>query len=137
MKTLLKTLFLSVALFLSGCAAVDPGEDPLVVNTERAETIAKGTFDLVMQVDASQHEFWRTNQPAFHNFVQWLREPQTVESNTLPRCAAFILTVDNVKLAYKAGRASSNDLVTAGLTLNAAAIQAGSWLNLVTNKPPL
>ena len=139
-RTGAETAALTAALILGillGCAQLQPGADPLVVNTERTETIAKTTFDLVMQVDNTDRGFWRTNAPAFHSFVEWLREPQTVQTNTLPRCLAMILSVDDVKLDYRAARASSNDLATAVLTLHGALNQAGAWLTVVTNKPIL
>jgi hypothetical protein len=131
----MKTLFLSLALFISGCAAVAPGNDPLVVNCERTETIAASTFDLVMKVDDSNRAFFAVSVPKFHTFVQWLREPQQVDSYTLPRCLALVMNADNVKLAYKSGRATSNDLVTVVATLNSAMEQAAGWLNVVTNRP--
>jgi hypothetical protein len=141
------TLGLAGALLLhAGCSSVAPCQNALVVNTERTEQIAKASFDLVMHIDDSDRGFWRTNAPAFHKFVNWLRQPQTVplvpdvdiESEaTLPRCLALLMTVDNVKLAYKDGLATSNDLATAVLTLQAAVNQAGAWLTIVTNRPPL
>jgi hypothetical protein len=45
--------------------------------------------------------------------------------------------LDQVKMAYKTGKASSNDVITALTTLTAAGVQASSWLGVVTNPPPI
>lgn len=125
---------LAVGIF-SGCAHVAPGNDPIVVNVERTETVAKSTFDMVLSVDNSQRDFFRTNAPAFHNFCEWLRQPQTIEqTNTLPRAAALLISLDDVKLDYKAARVSSNEVFTALAAVNSAMNQANSWLTVVTNK---
>src|SRR5688572_19337335 len=71
-------LALTLTALLSGCASIKPGNDPLVVNVERAETIAKSTFDLVLNVDHTDREFWKAKAPAFHDFCNWLRQPQIV-----------------------------------------------------------
>src|SRR6185312_14020931 len=36
-----------------GCAAIQPGNDPIVVNAERMQTDAEATFDLVLGIDNS------------------------------------------------------------------------------------
>lgn len=130
-----RILLLVAAVLLAGCASIEPGADPLIVNTERAETIAKGSFDLVAQVDNTDRGFWRTNAPAFHNFVEWLRKPETNDDVVLPRGLALIWKADDLKLRYKSGRANSNDLSAAVIELSTASDQAGAWLTIVTNSP--
>lgn len=128
-------------IFLSsGCASVQPGQDPLVVNVERAQTVAAPTFDMVLTVDNAQRPFWQEKAPAFHDFCEWLRQPQAVTlsdgtATNVQRAIAMQLNLDNVKLAYKSGRASSNTLVTAMTTLQSAAQQASAWLTITTNQP--
>jgi len=119
-----------------GCVPLQPGADPVVVNVERTETVAKSSFDLVLNVDNSKRDFFRTNATGFHNFCEWLRAPQTVEeTNTLPRATALLVSLDDVKLAYKAGRASSNEVYAVLFTVQSAESQASSWLSVVTNQP--
>lgn len=127
-------------LLFQACAPLQPGADPLIVRTEQTETTAKASFDLVLNVDNQSRQFWRTNAPQFHSFCEWLRAPQTVasqfETNTLPRASAMILSLDDLKLRYKAGRASSNDLSAATAVLDGIINQANNWLPLITNQPP-
>lgn len=127
---------LAAALFFMGCVPLAPGADPIVVRVEQTETVAKSTFDLALNVDNSNRAFFATNAPAYHSFCEWLREPQTVEeTNTLPRAAALLVSLDDVKLSYKASRASSNDVFTALATVTSAVNQANAWLTTVTNQP--
>lgn len=118
--------FLGV-LFLAGCARLQPGASPIVVRTEQLEKSAKATFDLVLGADNRRREFFKTNAPAFHGFCEWLRQPLPVDGRNYPRAAALIKNVSNVKLAFKTGRASSNDVVTVITTLESAAVQATFW----------
>ncbi len=79
-----------------------------------------------------------TNAPAFHQFCEWLRQPQTVAdsygTNTLPRGLAMLMSVDDIKNDYEASRASSNALLEALATLQSTANQASSWSSVITNQ---
>lgn len=128
--------FAAVFLGAIGCAHLQPGADPIVVNVERTETVAKSSFDLVLNVDNSKRSFFATNAPGFHNFCEWLRAPQTVEeTNSLPRASALLVSLDDVKLAYKAGRATSNEVYALLYTVQSAESQASAWMTVVTNQP--
>ncbi len=119
------------SFFILGCAQLAPGADPIVVRVEQFEETAKPTFDLTLSVDQS---LGTNSPPAFHNFCAWLSAPQTVEqTNTLPRCYAMLLSLDDVKLNYKAARVSSNAVFTALATGQSMLNQASSYLSLVTN----
>ena len=142
----LAALSATLFCFLVGCAHIQPGNDPLVVNVERAETMAKTSFDQVLAIDNSQRAFYASNAPAFHQFCEKLRQPQSVADITstngafvtLPRCSAMLLSLDNVKLEYKAGRAGSNEVNTVLLTVTGALSEATTWLNkgVATNSTP-
>jgi hypothetical protein len=91
--------------------------------------------------------------PAFYAFAEWLKQPQTLPGTmltptvigtnttygtygtnvTLPRGLALIWSLDQMKLAYKAGTATSNDVATALSAFTAATSQAQGWLTTVTN----
>ena len=123
---------------LIGCSSLQPGADPLVVNAERVETVGKSTFDLVLNLDNSNRPYWQSNAPAFHDFCQWLRQPQTIEqTNTLPRAAAMLLSLDDVKLDYQSARSSSNALVEALATFQGVLNQAQAWQTLHHLNQPL
>lgn len=133
---LLSTILIADLAFLIGCGTLQKGEDPLVVRAEQTAALSKSTFDLVLRVDHLDRGFWRTNAPAFHNFCEWLRQPQPIwKTNTLPRASAMIAGLNNVKLEYKAARASSNDVLTALLTVQSALNEASAWSAIVTNRP--
>lgn len=125
------SIVMAVTIF-TACTSLQPGADPLVVRTEQLETVAKTTFDAVLKVDHTDRGFWRTNAPAFHKFCEWLRQTQVIGNKQLPRASAMILTLDNIKVDYKAGRASSNALVTAVTTLQGTLTAANSWLSITT-----
>lgn len=137
--SLLALVALPLFLFWAamGCAHLQPGADPLVVRTEQTEQLAVSTFDLVLGVDNDNRPFWRTNAPAFHEFCEWLRQPQTVGTNTLPRSLAIVRSLDDIKVAYTRSQADSNSVVTALSTLNATMLQATSWLTIITNAQPV
>lgn len=126
---------------LIGCASLTPGADPLVVRVEQTETTASQVFQSVLSVDNADRGFWRTNAPGFHNFCEWLRQPQGVLITntvpvTVPRDIAIVMNLDNVKLQYKSSLASSNVLWTALDTMLAVVQQGVSWLGVVTNSTP-
>lgn len=131
-------LSLTIPVLHTGCAHIAPGNDPVVVNTERLETSSKATFDMVLNFDNQDRGFWRTNAPAFHNFCEWLRTPVTVDysaaNNSLPRASAMIYNVDQAKQKYAQLGGSTNALWATIQTLMSATSQAGSWANIVTNK---
>lgn len=122
------------ALILLGCAALQPGADPLVVRTEQTLSVANATFDWILGFDNSNRAFWRTNAPAFHNFCEWLRTPMPyMGTATVPRCVELQLNVDDLKHVYQASKTttSSNALYSALLTLQGAIGQTTSWSNIV------
>lgn len=131
-------LILSIGFLLPGCAHLQPGADPLIVRTEQLQTVATSSFDLVLQTDQLDRGFWSTKAPAFHNFCEWLRQPQSVPglANPLQRDLAMLWNLDQVKLAYKSSKVSSNALLEAIATVESAANQAAAWITITTNKPP-
>lgn len=129
-------LIAGLSATLIGCAAIQPGADPLVVNVERAQTMAAATFDLVLATDQADRGFWRTNAPAFHNYCEWLRvrQPVTLHDGSvtnLQRALAMQVGLDKLKLDYKASKVSSNALFEAYTVFNTAAREAEAWLTLV------
>jgi len=121
-------------LMVAGCAGIAPGNDPLVVRVEQTQTTAKGAFDLVLKVDNADRGFYKTNAAGFHGFCEWLRvKVPTSDGGVLPRASAMLWTLDAEKLAYKAGTASSNNLVLVWDMVQTNLTQAQTWLLAVTN----
>ena len=123
---------------VTSCASVAPGSDPLVVRTETLETSAYTTLDTFLKLDdlamttPAVSNAWAG---AAHPFASYLRKPIVNGTNTVPFGIATILSVDQIKLAYKAGTSTSNALVTALDTLSATVAQASLYTSLMsTNK---
>lgn len=123
---------------LIGCASIQKGQDPLIVEAERVLTIGKGTLELVTAVDEANRAFWATNAPAYHQFVESLRQKVVFnETNIMRRGPAILVSLDNIKLQYKASKASSNALITAIATGDSVLREAQMWLATVnTNSIP-
>lgn len=119
-------------IFAAGCVKLMPGADPLIVRAEQTEQAAKASFDLVLSVDHLDRGFWRTNAPAFHSFCEWLRQPQpAMKTNLLPRGAAMIADLNDVKNTYRLAHSESNALITAIATLGAVNEKAAAWSAIV------
>lgn len=133
MKRYLLSFFL---VFAIGCASLNPGADALVVRVEQSEAVALSTFDLVLGIDHAQRDWFARNVPEFHKFCEWLRAPVAVDgTNTLPHSLALVKNLDNVKIAYKQGAASSNAVTIALAVLQSSVKQANGWITTVsTNK---
>jgi|ERR1039458_2014299 hypothetical protein len=135
-KTMKKsTIVIALAaavIFVTSCATLNPGADPIVVNAERVEIVAVSAFDTVVTLDNSNRGFWATNAPAFHNFAEWLRTPVTIEStNVTRRGLAMVKLVDDAKIIYKSNASQSNILIQAVADLQIAITQAQAWQTIV------
>ena len=120
---------LTVAVLVVGCAALQPGADPLVVRAEQAQTVARSTFDFVLTLDNTDRGFWRTNTPTFHSFCSFLREPMPYKGAPMPRVIYVQIQLDDLKLAYKGAKTTtnSNALYTALIVLQELSSQAAAW----------
>lgn len=71
---------LAASLFLQGCAAVQKGSDPIVVDAQRSTLLAKNTFDLIETVDYDSYSAFKAIDPksaaAFRTFVNYIRANQ-------------------------------------------------------------
>lgn len=105
-------LVAAVGLF-QGCAGVQPGNDPLVVHTEQTETIAYSTFDTFLTLEDANRALVASNIPAVHAFAETLRQPVMDGTNLTRAALLWVMQLDRVKLAYEAGKATSNNVVTA------------------------
>jgi hypothetical protein len=82
--------FLFSPLFFFGCAHIQAGQDPIVVMAERAQTYAASTFDLILETDDANRPLFRERIPAYHDFCEWLRQPQlaSLADGTPHECSA-------------------------------------------------
>lgn len=142
MTVLRRFTALAFLSFLFGCASLQPGADPVVVRAEQTQVGVEAAFDLIVKIDHLDRGFWRTNAPAFHDFVEKLRAPVPVAGlpggrPTLPRYIAVQWELDRAKLHYKAAKsaAGSNAVMSAVLAVEGLAQQTGAWLTIITNRP--
>lgn len=129
---------LALALFIGGCATVSPTANQLVVRCEQSQTVTFSTFDAVVHLDDSNRAFWKTNAPEFHAFAEWLRQPVVLNAtNTLPRGAAIIWSVDQTKLTYKQTLTGKDQLVASLAAMETALREAQTYLyqTSISNKP--
>jgi hypothetical protein len=126
------------ACVVASCSTVQKGSDPLVVRTEQLETTAYDTFDTFLKVDdiaMANNTVAPTWTTSAHPFAVYLRQPIQSGTNKVPFGIATILSLDQIKLAYKVGTATSNNLVTAINTLTATISQVSQYTSLIsTNK---
>lgn len=134
--TLLVVLMLATfSFFFEGCNSVAVGSDPVVVRAEQAESGATNTLNLIVTLDDANRGFWMTNAPALHTFAESLRKPVQIDGVTLPAGLAAVRSVDDVRVAYVAGKATSNDLAMAVSVLQSLLSQASAWSTIVSNTP--
>ncbi len=126
-------LSLSLILFCFGCAHIDPGADTIVVRAEQTEVMALSTFDLLLNTDNSNRELYKEKLPAFHAFCEYLRAPVSVHGTNYPRSLAMIMTMQEIKLAYKKAKNADRrelyySLFSAVATLTSALDTANLWM---------
>lgn len=124
------------AVAFTGCVGLKPGADPIIVRAEQTQAIAPATFNAILKLDDSNRALSRSNAPAFHEFCEWLRAPVTITVTNLhpggpqvlgahlPRGLAMVWSLDQTKLAYKHGLATSNTVVGVLATVESALAQA-------------
>lgn len=140
-KSALFPVIILSAMVIVGCqfggTKYAPGADPLVVETEALEKRAQNGFDIILHADAVDRDYFRTNAPGFHGACEWLRSPISYHgTTTIARAQCIILQLDDVKLDYKASRATSNQLAAASSVLESTLNQVQVWLPTIlgTNK---
>jgi hypothetical protein len=69
-------------LLLLGCAALQPGADPIVVRAEQTTAIALDTFDLFLRVERQNEASLYKLNPKIHDFANLIRReaPQWLET---------------------------------------------------------
>lgn len=119
-RRLITAVLLLGALCLSGCSALRPGADPVVVRAEQATQAALVTFDTFLKIEHEQRAFYRTTMPEAHEFAEHLRKEG-------PK---WLATARAMTRAYKANRSPDNKagLATALAFLDAGLRQAQDYL---------
>lgn len=94
---------LIVAMGSSGCnlLKVDPGADPLVVETERAENVAFDTFDAFVKFEYENHDLLLKIDPGIVHYANIIRAQST----------GWLRQVNDAKRNYKAVKTATNKSV--------------------------
>lgn len=113
-------LCLLPALLFTGCANVDPGADPVVVNAERSIAVSKDIVHAFVTVDHENRAWFKANAPDVHDAAETLRKKFPPAHNS---AMALIR-------AYKRNRTPENkaNMLTALSVLNQLSIEAAAWM---------
>src|ERR1700726_3476877 len=120
-----KLIFIPLtALLLCGwgpCATVQTGSDPVVVDAERATTIALATMDTFLQIEWNNKALLLKVNPAIHSYAEYIRL----------NGQHYLQTARALTLAYKNNRSATNaaSLSTAIALLNSINAQAQTYIN--------
>jgi hypothetical protein len=111
-------------VMFSGCTAIAPGNDPVVVEAERVLSSSLDIVDTFVHLEFNQRTELAALSPDIHTYAEVLRKQF---SGWLDSAKAMIRT-------YKANRSPENkaNLQTAIAVLNQAALQAQKYLSAAT-----
>lgn len=114
-----------IALLFSGCATVQQGSDPIVVNAERDTQLAADTFDLLVKTEYDQRANIKAINPTLGASIK-------TGTDVIRRNAKEWLQSARVMTqAYKYNRTATNaaNLQTAMATLAAGLSQAQGYID--------
>jgi len=117
MKSLSVFILILPLFFCSGCATLQPGADPVVVNAERTIEVARATLDSFVRFE-------------FNNRAKCPREVQDAAEKIRREAPEWFNRAMRLKLAYKTNRGADAkaDLLTAIAVLSTAASEAATML---------
>jgi hypothetical protein len=113
-----------LAFFIWGCAAVQTGNDPVVVHAEQTTTLAVSTFKLIEKSEYESYDSLKAQSPGtaatIRNYVNTLRSHQN----------EWLTTARDLTKAYKNNRTPENkaSLATALAVLSEAIAQSNKYL---------
>ena len=119
MKTQRTITPILVALFLIGCASIQPGNDPVVVNAERSTNVAFETINTFLQIEYTNQAWVKANAPQIHTYANYLRG----------HAKQWVASATDLIGAYKHNRTPENkaSLQTAVAVLTTAEVQAQKY----------
>ena len=120
MKLKTPITLIAACAFLIGCASVQPGNDPVVVNAERSTAVALATMDAFLQIEYNNRAMLKQVNPGIHIYAEYLRR----------NGQHYLQTARALTLAYKQNRSATNkaNLQTAIALLNEIANQANTYV---------
>jgi hypothetical protein len=123
MKTHKKLTPVILALFLIGCAAIQKGNDPVVVNAERSTSVTAEAINSFLQLERQNEALVIQKTPQIHTYANYVRRNA---HNWLATATAAIS-------AYKHNRTPENKLSvdTAIAVLIAAQTQVQQYITQI------
>jgi len=112
---------LILVAFVIGCAQVQPGSDPVVVNAERTTAVALATMDTFLQIEWNNKALLLKVNPAIHTYAEYIRV----------NGQHYLQTARTLTIAYKASSTTANAtaLNNAVALLNSINTQAQTYIN--------
>lgn len=107
MKKLLM-LAMIVVMTSMGCRTVKPGNDVIVVRAEQAQDMAFETIVTFLKLEHSQRAVVKQKWPKVHAFAEFLREDIQIGEVKMSRGFTYVVSMNNVKLAYKVNKTEEN-----------------------------
>lgn len=111
--------FLALSALVVGCAQIQPGNDPVVVNAERSTQVALATMDAFLQIEYNNRDMLKKVNPAIHTYAEYVRR----------NGQHYLQSARALTLAYKNNRSAENkaNLQTAIALLNEISNQANTY----------
>lgn len=119
-------LILAGAVFCSGCAAILPGNDPVIVRAQQTREIAFSTFDTFVTLEYRNREALQKINPNFTD----------VADNIRVGAPKWFKSFDAVLVAYKSGKtpATKSKLDGAIAVIESALTEAQTYIALAAEK---
>lgn len=126
MKTKTAALIPLIAL-IAACSSITPGNDPTVVNAERATQLALDTFNLIEKTEYDVYPALKLTNPTVAGEIRTFVNKIRTESPT------WLLSARDLTKAYKSNRSAANkaDLDTAVAVLTQATAEAVKYIALM------
>lgn len=114
-------------ILLSGCATIQPGNDPVLVNAERTTATAYDTFDSFFALERQNDSYVKAHAPAIHKFTNDLRR----------NAPKYLHTARALTETYRVTRTAENkaNLVTAIAVLTEAINQIQAYQPMLKSSP--
>ncbi len=117
-------LLIPLLVFLGGCAAVAPGNDPVIVNAERTISDARSSFDLLQKTEYETYPALKAANPTAAAQIRTFTNKVRVGQQ------AWLQTATDLKNAYQANKndQTKSDLERALSVLTTATAEATKYI---------
>lgn len=123
-----RLLLIPLLVFLGGCAAVAPGNDPVIVNAERTISDARSTFALLTKTEYDTYPALKAANPTVAAQIR------TFTNKVRTNQKQWLQTATDLKDSYAANKndTTKSDLEKALAILTAATVEATRYVATMT-----